>query len=45
MQACGGCSASDISLAMQVLMSPATWLVVGTALVTMIPKRKNKDKK
>ena len=48
MQSCGGCTANDVSLAVQVLMNPATWVVVGAALTTyLIPKsrKSTKDKK
>lgn len=45
MQSCGGCSANDISLAAQVLLNPATWVIVGAALVSVLPRKSKKEKK
>jgi hypothetical protein len=44
MQACGSCSVQDVSMVAQVLLNPATWLLVGATLVTLLPGKKKSSK-
>lgn len=42
---CGGCSVQQVSEVAQILMNPATWVVLGAAVVTLMGKKKKQEKK
>jgi hypothetical protein len=39
MQTCGGCSVQQVTQVAQILMNPVTWLLVATAITTVLTKK------